>query len=236
MARPRGERACRSTPLVRGRFVMRNRTLMPDAQAAGAARSTRSSTCCRPRSAPRRRDDGGDRTDGRGSAADSAAMTGAHNSVRRQYPIRRRPSSNCEQATVTYGGGERAVHALAQTSLRMGKRRLRRPGGPVRLRQVDHPQARQRADPRIHRPSSSSPDARSVRRGAGRHGIPEPDPAAVDDDPRQRHAAAQDRAAVPRAIPAASARPSFATAPRRCSPRSDWPASATSIPGSCRAA
>ena len=36
------------------------------------------------------------------------------------------------------------------------------------------------------------------RAGAGRHGVPEPDHAAVANSARQRHAAAQDRAAVPR--------------------------------------
>ena len=46
------------------------------------------------------------------------------------------------------------------------------------------------------------------RAGAHRHGVPEPDAAAVAHDPRQRDAAAQDRAAVPPGVSAPSARAS----------------------------
>ena len=115
----------------------------------------------------------------------------------------------------------RAVHALAETSLRIGAGRLRRAGRPVGLRQVDHPQAGERADPRSARVSSTSPGREiGADAGARRHGVPESDPAAVAHDPRQRDAAAEDRAAVPRANTAPSARASSATAPRRCSRRS----------------
>ncbi len=65
--------------------------------------------------------------------------------------------------------------------------------------------------------------ARGRRRArAGRHGVPEPDPAAVAQHPRQRHAAAEDRAAVPAGVLrkrkpniATASRPAEARRPRR---------------------
>ena len=89
---------------------------------------------------------------------------------------------------------------------------------------------------RIERPCLRRRPRGRRRAGAGRHGVPEPDPAAVAQHPRQRHAAAQDRAAVQAGVFAQSA--NRVSRPRRGARwrRSASPASATSFPGSCPAA
>ncbi len=109
---------------------------------------------------------------------------------------------------------------------------LHRAGRPVRVRQVHHPQAGDGPDQRVERLRVRGGPAGRRRAGAGRHGVPEPHAAAVAHAARQCDAAAEDRAAVPRSNIAPSARPSSATASRRCWRRSGLPASATNIPGS----
>ena len=53
--------------------------------------------------------------------------------------------------------------------------RLHRAGRPVGLRQVDHPQAGRRADPRVARLCLCGGPRARRRAGAHRHGVPEPD-------------------------------------------------------------
>lgn len=84
------------------------------------------------------------------------------------------------------------------------RRRVCRTGWPLRMRQIDHSPSRQRSGAaeqrRRHRWRSRSRGAC----GAGRHGLSEPDHAAVDDDRAEHHAAAEDRRAVPLELPQAS--------------------------------
>ena len=121
----------------------------------------------------------------------------------------RPPAIELSQASVTFGHGTNAVPALAQTSLRIQRRRVRRSGRPVGLRQVDHPQAGQRAGAAdLRRRRRRRPRGR--RQGAAdRHGLPEPDDAALADDRAERHAAAEDRPAVSRPLSAKEKRGAF---------------------------
>ena len=78
--------------------------------------------------------------------------------------------------------------------------RFHRAGRPVGLRQVHDPETRRRADPADARLCLRRGARARRRAGAHRHRVPEPHDAAVADDPRQRDAAAEDRAAVPRRV------------------------------------
>ena len=105
------------------------------------------------------------------------------------------------EASVTFGRGDRAVPALATTTLRIADGEFVALVGPsgcgksTILRLVSG----------LVQPSTGVVivGGREVaaRALAGRHGVPEPDHAALDDDRAEHHAAAQDRRAVPLAIP-----------------------------------
>ena len=108
------------------------------------------------------------------------------------------------EASVTFGRGDRAVPALSTTTLADRRRRVRRAGRAFRMRQVHHPAAGQRAGAAIHRRRHRRRPGSGGARPARRHGVPESDHAALDDDRAEHHAAAQDRRAVPFAIPQAA--------------------------------
>ncbi len=118
-------------------------------------------------------------------------------------------SSIWKRSGSTFGGDKNQVTALAETSLRITHGEFVALVGPsgcgksTILKLVagtldSHARPRVRRRPRSRRQSS-----------ADRHGVPEPDPAAVAEHPRQRHAAAQDRAAVQAGIFAQSAKSEY---------------------------
>ena len=72
------------------------------------------------------------------------------------------------------------------------------------MRQVHHPAAGERAGAAIHRRGDRRRPGSGRACLARRHGVPESDHAALDDDRAEHHAAAQDRRTFPLAIPQAA--------------------------------
>ena len=112
--------------------------------------------------------------------------------------------------------------------------RLHRAGRTVRLRQIHHPQARDRADQRLERRCAGGRPRGGSRAGPRRDGVPESDAAALAHAARQRDAAVEDRGAVPAGVP----RQAQGRVPRpdRCAARAGRASrvSPTNIPGSSR--
>ena len=137
--------------------------------------------------------------------------------------------------TLTYRGASGGVLALARHDAQRRPRRVRRGGRAVRLRQVVVDEARDRA-----RAARFRRHRHFRRQGARpgqdrRHGVPEPQPAALAQGHRQRAAAARDRASRI-ASGSAARRRNIASRPARCSRRSGSTASASAFRGSSPAA
>ena len=146
------------------------------------------------------------------------------------------PFVQLQDVTLTYGRRPRSVTALEKTNLKIEQGDFVALVGPsgcgksTILKLVTGLISASSGCGLCRRPRNRR------RAGARRHGVPEPDHAAVAQRARQRHAAAQDRPAVPAGVSRASANASSATAPKRCWRRSGSPASATNILGSSPAA
>src|SRR6185503_13831145 len=97
--------------------------------------------------------------------------------------------------SVTFGRGARAVPALATTTLRIADGEFVALVGPSGCgKSTILP--RQRTGTTDHRRRHRRRPRSRGAGDAGRHGLPEPDHAAVDDDRAQHHAAAEDRRAL----------------------------------------
>ena len=221
--------------LVRGRFVMRDRALVADTR--GWGRSVHAIQRMPAAGAAQHRPDHArHRGRPRNPIGAGGMMHAPMNSPVPEAGTRLEPFVELEHVTHTYGRGDKQVQGARHHRPAHREGRFHRAGRPVGLRQVHHPQAGDRADQCVERLCVRRRPRGRRRAGAGRHGVPEPDAAALAHAPRQRDAAAQDRAAVPVRITAPSARASSATASTRCWRRSGSRASATNIPGSSPAA
>ena len=144
--------------------------------------------------------------------------------LRRQPRFNRQPKRSRRDRTVGRLGHlrprrarrSRARHHHAEDR----RRRIRRVGRPLRLRQVDHPAAGRGPGAALDRRRHSRRPRSRGESPADRHGVPESDHAAVADDRAEHHAAARRSSSpIARNSQSSSAR-CFATRPMRCSNRS----------------
>ena len=146
------------------------------------------------------------------------------------------PFVELQKVTHTYGRGDKRVHALDATDLRIEKGdfiALVGPSGCGKSTILKLVTGLISASSGYVLVAGREVGAEPVRVGMA---FQNPTLLPWLDVARQRDAAAQDRRAVPAGVSASSARPSSATASMHCWRKSGSPASPTNIPGSCRAA